>query len=265
MANGYLLKGISEKQKQELLDKNLTGLIPVQGRKRVHPFDKLGWQVLGITNSKHEGVGGIEQALDERLRGTDGWVIYLKDGKNRNYISLDYPFKKSQNGDHIVLTLNQVFQTVVEEELKTGVERHKAKSGCAVLMDPFTGEILSMSSEVSERIGEPSGAFNSMIMNRPVQLDFEPGSTFKIVTAAAALEKDIFNANSLIHCENGDYKISGHVIHDHDNAHEMLTLQQIVEYSSNIGVAKIGKKIGKKVFFKTIQNFGFGNKIWRQQ
>jgi len=256
----WIQKEITEEQKQKFLEKNIPGLIPVQGRKREHPFDQLGIQVLGITDSRHVGVGGIEQSLDEILRGEDGWAVFQKDGTNRDFVSLDYPVKKSRNGDHLLLTLDQVYQTVIEEELRAGVKQHRAKSGCAVLMDPHTGEILSMISVVQDKGSMDDNEFQSMMMNRPVQLDFEPGSTFKIVTAAAALEAHVVGANSLIHCENGVYKIAGHTIRDHDEAHELLTMRQIIEYSSNIGIAKIGKKLGKKILYKTIQNFGFGSR-----
>ncbi len=256
----WIQKEITEDQKQEFLEKNIPGLIPAQGRKREHPFDQTGIQVLGITDSRHVGVGGIEQSFDEFLRGEDGWAVYQKDGTNRNFVSLDYPVKESRNGDHIVLTLDQVYQSVIEEELKAGVKQHRAKSGCAVLMDPHTGEILSMISVVPNKGGTDDSEFQSMMMNRPVQLDFEPGSTFKIVTAAAALEEHVVKTNSLIHCENGVYRIAGHIIRDHDEAHELLSMRQILEYSSNIGIAKIGKKVGKRELYKTIQNFGFGSR-----
>jgi cell division protein FtsI (penicillin-binding protein 3) len=256
----WVKKDITDAQNKALLSESVPGIIPIRGRKRTHPYQQVAYQVLGVTNIEHRGVGGIEQVCDERLRGEDGWAIYQKDGYNRSYSSLDYPIKESRNGHHIVLTLDHAYQTVVEEELIKGVHAHSAKSGCVVLLDPFTGEILSMASAVGIQDKMKDADFNERLQNKAVQLAYEPGSTFKIVTAAAALEEGLYTPTSLIHCENGEYRLANHIIHDHDKAYDWLTLGQILENSSNIGMAKIGRKLGKEIVCKYAQNFGFGNK-----
>lgn len=256
----WIENDITEHQRDTLYKSLVNGLISVQTRKRIHPYSMLGRQVVGITNGDHRGVSGVELALDDTLRGEDGWGIYQKDALKRNYTSLDYPVRESKNGHHVVLTLNQAYQTIVEEELSKGIADHQAKGGSAVLMDPFTGEILVMASIVGEMENGKVPDFATAIQNQPVQIDFEPGSTFKIVTAAAALEEKFFNPNSIIFCENGSYRFLNHTIHDHNQSHAMLTLSQIVEYSSNIGIAKVGERLGDNILYKYIQNFGFGNR-----
>lgn len=253
-------KEISDEQRDRLFESKMPGLIFIKGRKRVHPYEELARQVLGVTNADHCGVGGVEQVMDGILRGGDGWAIFQKDGLNRNFSSLDYPVTPPNNGHHIVLNLDHAYQTIVEEELRKGVERHDAKSGMAVLMDPFTGEVLAMASVLGERFQDGKPSIEELLQNLAVQVDFEPGSVFKIVTAAAALEKKAFEPNSLIHCENGSYRLSNHTIHDHDKAYAWLTLSQVLENSSNIGMAKVGKKLGKEVLYKYVQNFGFGSR-----
>jgi len=256
----WVKKEISDDQKNLILGAKVQGLIHVKGRKRVHPYDDLGLQVLGITNVEHQGIGGIEQAFDEILKGRDGWAVFQKDGLNRNFSSLDYPVENPENGNHIVSTIDHLCQTIVEEELRRGVINHVAKGGSAVLMDPFTGEILAMASIIGERVSSDNPGLVELLQNKSLQIAFEPGSTFKIVTAAAAMEEGVFKPGSLIHCENGIYRLANHPIHDHNKKYAWLTLNQVMEVSSNIGAAKIGRKLGKKTLYEYIQNFGFGNR-----
>jgi len=250
---------IPEEERKKLAESKILGFIFLKERKRVRPYEALAPQVIGITNGMHQGVGGIEQVLDEVLRGEDGWAIFQRDGLNRNFSSVDYPEKQPKDGNHVILTLNHVYQSIAEEELKKGVERHKAKGGSAVLLDPFSGEVLVMATAVGERLQSQQSKFEEILKNWTTQVEFEPGSTFKIVTAAAALEEGLFTPKSLIHCENGSYRLANHTIHDHDKAFSWLTLSQVLENSSNIGIAKIGRKLGKKTLYKYAQNFGFGN------
>ena len=251
---------ITEAQKKSLMRLKIQGLIFIDARKRVHPCGTLALPVLGIVNREHRGVGGVEQAMDKVLRGEDGWAVLQKDGLNRKFSSVDYPIERPVNGKHIVLTIDHVYQTIVEEELKRGVIEHKAKGGSAVLMNPFTGEILAMASVLGDKVKNGKEYFEKLMQNQAVQVAFEPGSTFKIVTASAALQEGFFRPNSLVHCENGAYHLAGYTIHDHNRGYAWLTLSQILEYSSNIGMAKVGRKIGKKILYKYAQDFGFGNR-----
>jgi len=251
---------ITEEQKRVLIKSKIPGLIFLDGRKRVHPCGTLALPVLGIVNRQHRGVGGVEQAMDRILRGEDGWAVLQKDGLNRKFSSVDYPVEKPINGKHVVLTIDHVYQTIVEEELRRGVIEHRARGGSAVLMDPFTGEVLAMASVLGDEVKGKKDYFEKLMQNQAVQIAFEPGSTFKIVTASAALQEGFFRPNSLVHCENGAYHLAGYTIHDHNKGYAWLTLSQILEYSSNIGMAKVGRKIGKKILYKYAQDFGFGNR-----
>ncbi|NQT23725.1 transpeptidase family protein [candidate division KSB1 bacterium] len=252
-------KNLTEQQKEVLLKSSLRGLIFQNDQARIHPYNALARQVIGITDQDDRGVGGVEQTQDVQLRGEDGWAIYQKDGHNRRFPSLELPSESPVNGYDLVLTLDYSLQALIEEELKKGVNQHHAKSGCAVLVDPFRGDVLAMATSWPDG-AEETMPFAETIQNLNVQWDFEPGSTFKIVTIAAALEEGLYESNSLVHCENGKYKLAGHVIHDHEKEYDWLSLSQIVEYSSNIGAAKIAKKMGKDVLYKYAQNFGFGNR-----
>jgi cell division protein FtsI (penicillin-binding protein 3) len=252
---------LSNSQRDMIFQSDIPGFIPVKERKRVRPFADSGLPILGMVNRDHHGVGGVEQGWDSILRGEDGWAIYQRDAYNRNFSSLDYPVKPPRDGHHVVSTLDHVLQTIIEEALAEGVRQHAAKAGCAVLMDPFTGEILAMSSVQNALAAGRTLSPEKRVQNRCLQLAFEPGSTFKIVTVAAALEEGMFKAGSRFFCENGSYRISaGHTIHDHHKQYSWLTLSQVLEYSSNIGTAKLGQKLGRKILYKYARDFGFGNK-----
>jgi len=255
----YIKKDISQKQQKALKQSGRKGFVFVKERKRVRPFGDLAVQVLGIVNNSRQGVGGIEQSLNTWLQGRDGWAILQKDARNNRFSSIDYPAEQSRDGHHVVLTLDHAFQSIVEQEIKAGVEKHRAKSGTAVLMDPVNGEILAMAS-VTGAYSDDAPRFDQWIRNRSVQDCFEPGSIFKIITAAAGLQAGSFNTNSLIHCENGEYMLAGHKIHDHNESYSWLTLTQVLEKSSNIGIAKVGQKLGSKTLFRYVRDFGFGNR-----
>lgn len=256
-----VLKEISSRQKRLLLKSNIKGVIIINDRKRVKPFGGLAYQVLGITNAKHIGTWGVEQSFDDVLRGDDGWAIYQKNGPGKDYFTCpEYPVKPSKNGRDIVLTLNHTYQEIIEEELSRGVVKHDAKYGIAVLMNPYTGEILAMASINGDKLKNKKVDFKEEIKNRAVQSTYEPGSVFKIVTSSAAIEENTFSPKTLIYCENGKFRVANQTINDHDKKYTWLTLSQVVEKSSNIGISKVGIKLGKKTFYKYIRDFGFGNR-----
>ena len=251
---------LSEDKKQALSDSKLPGLIFLNERKRLQPYEQLGAQVVGITDGSYDGVGGIEQACDAILRGEDGWTIYQKDGLNRVFVTIDYPVESPIHGKDVVLTIDHTYQSIVEEELNTACKKHRAKGGSVILMQPFTGEILAMASSSGRIPDEVDNVFAFKMQNQAVQCDFEPGSSFKIVAVACALEEGILEPNTLIYCENGSYQLADQVVKDHDKKYDWLTLTEVMENSSNIGMVKIEKKIGNKAFYQYMRNFGFGNR-----
>lgn len=247
-------------QRKRLEAAGFEALIFEESLQRVRPLGDLALQLLGVTTQEREGAWGIEQQLNSRLTGVDGWAVEQKDGLNRRHESVDLPVQKPQPGDNVVLSIDHALQSILEEEIHEGVRRYNARFGTAVLMDPFTGEILAMVSAVGRGGRDGENEFNEKMKNRAVQWDFEPGSVFKIVTLAAAFEEGAFNAKSLIFCENGSYRFENEVISDHEESFAWLTLNQVMAKSSNIGVAKVAQTLGSKLMFKYIRDFGFGNK-----
>ena len=235
-------------------------IIIERGRSRMYPFESLARPMIGRTDARHEGIAGIEQNFNSILAGQDGWAILQRDALNHNFSTVDYPVEPALDGRHLVLTLDYVYQTVIEEELRRGIEKYQARWGSAVLMHPVTGEILAMASLAGPRLQKENGDFQSGIRNRSIQDSYEPGSVFKIVALSAVLNEDVYNPQSLIYCENGNYVIGGHRIRDDNRSFQWLTVTKVMQVSSNIGLSKMVKKLGKDKFYRYMQDFGFGNK-----
>ncbi|MBN2105664.1 transpeptidase family protein [bacterium] len=251
---------LSETQRHELESLKIPGLIITRKNKRTYPFDLLARSLIGLTDARHEGVSGVELSFNDILSGQDGWTILQRDGLNRNFTIVDYPVEPALNGRHVVLTLDYVLQTIIEEELQRGLNRYQARWGSAVLMHPVTGDVLAMVSLMGPQLQKENPDLQTTIRNRAIQDNYEPGSVFKIVTLAAALQEKIVTPQSLIYCENGNYQVDGNPIHDDNRSYQWLTVAQAMQVSSNIALSKIAKKLGKKVFYRYIQDFGFGNR-----
>jgi cell division protein FtsI (penicillin-binding protein 3) len=251
---------ISEKQRYQLRALGIRELIVHRERKRFYPFKELARSLLGLTDARHEGISGIELTYNETLSGKDGWTILQRDGLNRNFTTVDYPLEPALDGQHIVLTVDYLYQTLIEEVLKEGLDRYEAKWGSAVLMHPVTGEILAMVSLTGPRLAQDNPDFQTRIRNRALQDNYEPGSIFKVVTLAAAIEEGIVTPQSLLYCENGNYEVNGNHIGDDHRSFQWLTVKQAMQVSSNIGLSKVGRQLGKEKLYRYIQNFGFGNR-----
>lgn len=235
---------------------NMNGIIVLKEPKRVYNYGSLASQVLGFTNVENKGQSGIELSMENGLAGKEGFVIMQRDGRGNNRPSLEFPRKDPENGNNVVLTLDINIQRFVEEELAKGVNEYNAVGGKVVVMSVKTGEILAMSSYPtfdpnSITLSDTIGMKNAVISDV-----YEPGSTFKLITAAATLEEKIEDKNSIIATESAN-EIKGANITDVHGASSM-TFQQVIEQSSNVGFSKIALKLGAERFYKYARDFGFG-------
>jgi cell division protein FtsI (penicillin-binding protein 3) len=251
-------KNVSEQARIQLLNSGLEGLVFNPNRQRVRPEGMLAVQVLGLTNAEHRGVSGVEQQMESILAGENGWSLLQLDGRNRRHSSPGNPVRQPRDGRHVVLTLDKTFQAILEEELRRGVEVYKASGGSAVLMDPYKGDVLGMASVNAKPFGDPSLDLVEGIQNRAVQIAFEPGSTLKVVTAVASLQEGLCTAETPVFCENGNYRFSGQTISDHNERYGLIPFRRVLEVSSNIGITKIARKLGREKLFHYMQNFGLG-------
>ena len=225
--------------------------------KRVYPKGILASHILGFTDIDGKGLEGMELKNDELLRGKSGWHILIKDARGRIIPSLEKKREKNHEGLNIVLTIDERIQQIVEEELERVYREFNALSATAIVMDPFSGEILGLANRPTFNPNSPGSYQASFRRNRAITDIFEPGSVFKVVVAAAVLEEGILGPKEVIFCENGKWLYRKHVLHD-AKPHQNLSFREVIAKSSNIGTVKVALKLGKEKVYRYARNFGFG-------
>jgi cell division protein FtsI (penicillin-binding protein 3) len=252
-------------RKVKELDSGEVGLQPES--RRFYPKKAMAGPVLGFTGMDHEGLEGLERAYDKNLRGESGWVLAEKDAMGRTVFpgGPGFQYKLPKAGHDIVLTIDEVIQHIAEKELDAMLVKARAKGGVCIVMNPRTGEVLALA---VRSIGRSRQAFNpnepqyyrpEEWRNRSVTDAFEPGSIFKAILAAAALEERIVHPLERFDCSAGRIQVADRVISDaHRNG--VLTFTDVIAQSSNVGTIKVALRLGKERFSRYISAFGFGRK-----
>jgi cell division protein FtsI (penicillin-binding protein 3) len=243
------------------LDLNGIGFIPEYNR--FYPNKSVAAQVIGFTGIDGNGLEGAEYYYDQVLSGTEETYTVLKDALGRGFANdqetQDPVYQSIHSGKNISLTIDRNVQYITQTALKAAVNEFSAKSGMAVVMDPGTGEVLALSHYPSFNPNVFEQYPRHLWRNRALTDPFEPGSTMKIFSAAAALSSGTISPSTIFYCEEGAYKIGSNTIHD-THPRGWLSLQQIVKYSSNIGITKVIEMVGAETLYSTLKNFGFGDK-----
>lgn len=233
------------------------GIGTVEEPKRFYPNRELAASLIGFTDVDSVGLDGLELALDNSLRGERGYLMCERDALGRILVPADTPVEVNSAGHSVSLTIDRNIQHVAQSELLDTVRKYDAKGGTAIVMSPRTGEILAMATVPSFNPNAVAGSRPEVRKNRVVTDVMEPGSTFKVFTLASALELGSLRVRDRIDCGNGSYRTSGRVIHD-THRHGVLTVPEIVKYSSNIGAVKIAERMDSGRFYEMIRGFGFG-------
>ncbi len=258
----WLERRVSPDVAKRLQAQTLEGVAELNESKRLYHYDNIGGQVVGCTNIDNVGMSGIEFSYDTQLRGVDGFVVMQRDGMGRKRPSADYPRQEPVYGHSIGLTIDVGYQSIVEEELKKGVERMKATTGLAMILDPNTGAVLAMSHYPSLNPYDVAHTDIQTLRTRAVSDMYEPGSVFKIVTVSAALEHKLITPDHIFFAENGKYKVplNGGRFRLITDTHPsgMITFEQGLELSSNIVMAKASDIIGAERLYTQARDFGFG-------
>ncbi len=252
----WIRRHAKPKEVSAVKELDLDGVDFVTESRRFYPLRTLAAQVIGFCGTDGRGLEGLEYAYDPILSGRESrWTVF-KDALGRSFtVKADSP--ETKDGYNVVLTIDKNIQHIAERSLSETVERFSAKSGMAVVMAPSTGAVLAMA-HVPQFNPNTFGQYAPALRrNRNITDSFEPGSTFKIFLAAAALESGLCTPDSRFDCEEGRYEVGNNVVHD-VHAHGPLSIRDILKYSSNIGAAKIGEKIGSKYLFNKLKAFGFG-------
>jgi cell division protein FtsI/penicillin-binding protein 2 len=245
------------------LTADLLGVVPTGDKggerlvRRNYPIGEAAGPLVGCIGKDGYGMGGAEFSFDKYLRGEDGWTIVQKDGRNNRYRKIGMPYKEPRAGSSVYLTIDAEIQKIVYGVIEQTVASLKARGGRCIVMDPVTGKILAMVNEPSFDPNFPGRYSLDQRQNSCIGAIYEPGSTFKLVTAAAALQDNIKREHDVLDGNHGVYVVCHELIRDHE-PFGRLTFSQAMAYSSNVCFAKIAGEVGADRLFRYAQNFGFG-------
>ena len=225
---------------------------------RHYPKGETAAHLLGSVFSNEAGAAGLERSMEKVLAGREGTERMVMDVKHRGIES--HIDTAAQAGQQLTLTIDERVQYVAERELKAGVERKHARSGTAIVMNPYNGEILALANYPTYDPNKaPTASDNpNARINTGVLAPFEPGSIFKVVTLSAALETTDMKPDTLVATGNGTLRLPGRIIHESHGGYGTITMQQVLEKSSNIGAILIGTRVGREHMYEYARKFGFG-------
>jgi cell division protein FtsI (penicillin-binding protein 3)/stage V sporulation protein D (sporulation-specific penicillin-binding protein) len=245
--------------REKLRNQNLRGIDFEHDTARVYPNGSMLCHVLGFTDFEHHGIQGVEASMEQYLHGQDGFRFTERNRAGQEIVLYRGQERAARNGYDVHLTVDLNLQNIVENEIDAAVREYRPGKAMIILMRPETGEILAMANRPNFDLNLRVQAEPEAMKNRAIVDMMEPGSTFKIVATAAALNESRFRPDSYIFCENGLWNYGGTPLHDH-RAYGDLTLKDILIKSSNIGAAKLALSIGDEKFYEYIRRFGFGER-----
>jgi cell division protein FtsI/penicillin-binding protein 2 len=261
-AFGFDLKHLSKTNALTL--RNLRAAIFAEDEQlREYPNQTLAAHVLGYVGMDERGADGIsgkdgiELTLDSKLAGVHGWRVTEKDHRGRELVALRDQDVEARDGLNVVLTIDSVIQHLVESALADAMEKHTPISIAGLAIRPRTGEILAMATLPNFDPNKPGSAPADARRNRVIADIMEPGSTFKIVVVSGALNDGVVQLSDTFDCEHGHFAFAGHILHDHE-PYGVLSAENIITKSSNIGAAKIGIKLGENRLYDYVRSYGFG-------
>ena len=226
---------------------------------RKYPYGDMAGQTLGYTNSDNKGIDGLELNLEKQLKGVSGFRTLFRNGEGYLATRPNLSSKEPINGDNIQLTLNIDYQNILHEEIVNALEKYKADKAMGILIDPNIGEILALASAPAF---DPNSYSKHPAENRKnilVTDSFEPGSTFKVFTAAAALEEGVITPEDTIETHQGYIVIQGRRISDHHRLPD-ISFADVIKHSSNVGTIRVAQKLGTNNLFNYVRKFGFKSK-----
>src|SRR5205807_5721257 len=250
-------KATTDSLRRKLRAQNLRGIYFERDATRIYPNGVMLCHVIGFTDFEHKGIQGVEGSLDQYLRGQDGYRYIEHNRAGQEIVLYRGQERAPRNGYQVHVTIDLNLQNIVENEIDAAMREYRPKKATIVLMRPQTGEILAMANRPNFDLNRRSEAKPEEMKNRAIIDMMEPGSTFKIVAAAAALNEHKLRPDSTIFCENGLWNFGGAALHDH-RAFSYLSVRDILIKSSNIGAAKLALSVGEHKFYEYIRRVGFG-------
>lgn len=261
----YVRRWVTPHQASTVMALDLPGVGLLKEPRRFYPNRELAAHVLGYVgidrdkegHEREKGLGGLELLYDNIVRGRDAALLVQADNKGRAFSRVG---PQPVPGASLELTIDLYLQHIAERELKAGVEENRAAGGSVVVMDPNNGEILAMASYPTFNPNQYRLADGNHRRNRAVQDSYEPGSTFKMITAVAALEEGVVTPDTMIDTGDGTFQMPGRTVRD-THGHGTIPFSDVIALSSNIGSIKVGWKVGAERFVKYLARFGFGRTL----
>jgi cell division protein FtsI (penicillin-binding protein 3) len=253
----WVKRKISPEKAELIKSMGLNGINFQQEHKRYYPLGTLAAHALGGVNIDDKGAGGVELQYNARLEGVKGKSLILRDAHQRRY-HLEV-LKEPTPGQDLILTIDETIQYIAERELIKAVREKGAQWGTVIISHPSSGEILAMASYPTYDPNFYPPSSPEAERNRAIQHNFEPGSTFKIITAVAARETGLVDFYDSFDCSEGKIKVAGWTISDHKKM-GLLTFSEIIIHSSNVGTIQVSYRIGPENLYRMIKNFRFGEK-----
>ena len=254
-------RGLSYDIADKINSLNIDGIYLLKESKRYYPYKNVLSHVLGYVGIDNQGLSGIESFYDKYLTGTNGSIKYLSDGKGQR-LNLSESYSEPYNGMNVLLTIDLDLQLAIENELDIAFSKYKPDNALILAMNPKTGEILGMASRPSfDSNNYKNYDVETINRNLPIWKTYEPGSTFKIITYASAIEENVVNIFEDTFYDTGSIKVGGATLHcwKHEG-HGLQTYLQVIQNSCNPGFVSLGQKLGKETLMKYIKKFGFGKK-----
>ena len=253
----YLKRKVDPEIASKILALKISGISTEKDYRRSYPDQEISAHVVGFAGNDGNGLEGVEYKKNDYLSGTHGYKTILIDRRGRVVDNLR-EVRVPVDGKDVHLTIDKRLQHIAFQSLKKTINDSEAISGSAILIDSKTGEILTMVNYPSFNPNERMRKRSPFVKNRVITDAFEPGSTLKPISIAAALEKKVVSVNTKIDTGNGFYKVGRTQITD-TKPHGIISVKEILQTSSNIGVTKIAEKLSKKYLWQTYSNFGIGN------
>jgi cell division protein FtsI (penicillin-binding protein 3)/stage V sporulation protein D (sporulation-specific penicillin-binding protein) len=245
--------------REKLRSTNLRGVYFEHDATRIYPNGSMLCHVIGFTDFDHHGIQGVEASMEEYLHGQDGYRFIEHNRAGQEIVPYRGQERAPRDGYQVHLTVDLGLQNIVENEIDAAMQQYSPQKATIILMRPQTGEIIAMANRPNFDLNLRSEAKPEQMKNRAVIDMMEPGSTFKIVAAAAALNERKLRPDSSVFCENGLWNFGGAALHDH-RSFGYLSVREVLIKSSNIGAAKLALTVGDQKFYEYIRRFGFGER-----
>jgi cell division protein FtsI (penicillin-binding protein 3) len=255
----YVRRQVSPEEARRVANLNLEGVGFIKESRRFYPNKELAAHLLGYVGVDGNGLEGLEWTYDSQIRGKPGTVLVHTDARRHAFSRFERP---PTSGSTMELTIDEYLQHIAERELHAGVVAHRAKGGTAIIMNPHTGEILAMANEPTFNPNAYRDAPEADRRNRAVQDLYEPGSTFKVVTASAAIQERVMPIDTWIDTNPGIIRIGNSTVDEYNHKnYGVLSFKDVIVHSSNLGAIKIGFKVGIERLSRYVSLYGFGHRV----